>query len=275
MNASTLWLLPPQNILLADDEVHVWCGFLDLSKSIIHKFMNFLSADEQIRANRFYFLKDKNRFVAARGMLRKLLSCYLGVEPNDVHFQYSQHGKPSLHPDMDVLKLPICASKIKFNVSHSNKIALFGFTKFREIGIDVEYVQHLPDADKIAKRFFSPQENLIYQELTKKQAAFYHCWTRKEAFIKAIGEGLSYPLDKFEVSFLPNDEPCIKHINGDKNQGKRWSLKGLEPYPGYIGAIAVEGKNLRFITFEFQTSDSNNLRIARQYPSSEMENEDR
>jgi 4'-phosphopantetheinyl transferase len=159
-------------------------------------------------------------------------------------------------------------------VSHSNKIALFGFTKNREIGVDVEYVKQLPDADKIAKRFFSSQENLIYQESPKKPAAFYHCWTRKEAFIKAIGEGLSFPLDQFEVSFLPKEKPCIKHINGDKNQGKRWSLKGLEPHPGYIGAIAAEGKNLRFREFQFQTSGSNNLEIARRYPSAKLEDTD-
>ncbi len=261
MKSSSHWLEPPPNLFLADDEVHVWCGNLDLSESLMDQFKNSLSEDELNRANRFYFLKDKHRFVAARGILRKILSFYLGVEPNALLFQYSQHGKPSLHPNSNDLIFPFKSSEVKFNVSHSNLIALFGITKYRQIGIDVEYAKDFADADKIAERFFSFQENLVFQRLPQEQkiTAFYHCWTRKEAFIKAIGEGLSYPLGQFEVSFLPSEKPRIKHINNDQNQGKRWSLKALIPFPGYIGAIAVEGKDLRFIKYNFQKCRTNNL----------------
>ena len=261
MNASSDWPAPPQELVLADDEVHVWCGILDLSESLINKFMNTLSEDEQNRANRFYFLRDKNRFVAARGMLREILSFYLGGKPNTIQFQYSLYGKPSLHPYFNEHISPPKSSEIKFNVSHSNAIALFGITKYRQIGIDVEYTKPLPDMDKVAERFFGFQENLKYQQLPKKQklTGFYHCWTRKEAFIKAIGEGLSYPLDQFEVSFLPNEKPSIMHIKNNKVQGEAWSLKALEPSPGYIGAVTVEGKSLRFIKYEFQTGITSNL----------------
>jgi len=261
MKASSVWSVPPQNLFLAEDEVHVWCGALDLSESLIEKFMNSLSEDEQSRANRFYFLRDKNRFIVARGMLRKILSFYLGGKPNTIQFQYSPYGKPSLHPYFNEHISPPKSSEIKFNISHSNAIALFGITKSRQIGIDVEYTKPLPDTDKVAERFFGFQENLKYQQLPKEQklTGFYHCWTRKEAFIKAIGEGLSYPLDQFEVSFLPNEKPRIKHIQNDKVQGEAWSLKVLEPYPEYIGAVAVEGKSLRFIQYEFQTGITNNL----------------
>lgn len=265
MKPSKLWLLPPQNLYLADEEVHIWRGFLDLPESLIHNFMKLLSEDELIRANRFYFSKDKDRYIAARSMLRKILSFYLDIEPNAVRFRYSQHGKPSLHPDMDGLKLPIQTSNLKFNLSHSNSIALVGITLNRQIGVDVEYTKHLPDADEIAGRFFSSQENLIYQELkqAQKQTAFYRCWTRKEAFIKAIGEGLSFPLGQFAVNFLPNEEPCIEHINGQKNQGRKWSLEAFKPDPKYIGAVAVKGKNLRFIRYEFQTGNTAKPQVIR------------
>lgn len=261
MKATSVWPVPPQDLFLAEDEVHVWSGILDVSESLIEKFKNLLSEDEQSRANRFYFLKDKNRFIVARGMLRKILSFYLGTKPNTFQFQYSQYGKPSLHPNLNEQISPLKSSEIKFNVSHSNAIALFGITKYRQIGIDVEYTKPLPDTDKVAERFFSFQENLKYQQLPKEQklTGFYHCWTRKEAFIKAIGEGLSYPLDQFEVSFLPNEKPSIKHIKNDQVQGEAWSLKALEPYPEYIGAIAVEGRNLRFVQYEFQTGSTSNL----------------
>jgi len=261
MKASSNWPVPPQKLILADDEVHVWCGMLDLSESLVNQFMKSLSEDEQNRANRFYFLRDKNRFVAARGMLREILSFYLGGKPNTIQFQYSRYGKPSLHPNFYEYISPLQSSEINFNLTHSNAIALCGITKYRQIGVDVEYTKPLPDMDKVAERFFGFQENLNYQQLPKKQklTGFYHCWTRKEAFIKAIGEGLSYPLDQFEVSFLPNEKPSIKHIKNDQVQGEAWSLKALEPSPEYIGAVAVEGTSLRFINYEFQTGLTSNL----------------
>ena len=259
MKDPTEWLLPPDNLLLAKDEVHIWRGNLDLSESVIHQFTNVLSEDELDRANRFYFLKDKHRFISGRGMLRKILSFYLGVEPDEVPFQYSQYGKPYLSPEKVSSEFSIPAFEIAFNLSHSNSIALLGVTKSRRVGIDVEYAKHLPDADEIARRFFSPQENLIFQELTQKQkqTAFYHIWTRKEAFIKAIGEGLSYPLDQFDVSFLPEEQPCIKQISGDSNMGNRWSVKTLTPHPGYIGAIVVEGNSLSFFEYVFSPDTDN------------------
>jgi len=220
---------------LSSDEVHVWRAFFDQETSHFNELAQTLSEDERLKAKRFYFQKDRRRFVITHGILRKMLGQYLNIEPNRLKFSYGSHGKPTLNgiPDGHLL----C-----FNMSHSHDLALFAFTWGRRIGVDVEYVRSMPDIEEIAERFFSPRENAVFRTVPagKKLEAFFNCWTRKEAFLKASGDGLSRSLDSFEVSLAPGEPARLLSVEGNLQEASRWSLRALVSTPEYIGALAVE-----------------------------------
>lgn len=235
-----LWLLPSANLILLSDEVHVWRAYLDLPVSRVQSLKRNLAADELRRAERFYFQKDRHNFVVAHGLLRTILSRYLGMEPSRLRFDYSPYGKPTLAitPGQDTLS---------FNLSHSGRLVLYAIARGREIGIDVERVRPVAEVEQIAERFFSVQENATLRAVpaSLKHEAFFTCWTRKEAFIKARGEGLSLPLDQFDVSLARGESARLLSIQGDPQEAARWSLQGLIPGPGYVAALAVEGHGWR------------------------------
>ena len=191
-----------------------------------------LIEDERIRAERFNFRRDRKRFIVGRGVLRMILGRYLHIEPNRVQFSYGPHGKPYL-ADGD--------GALQFNLARSHELALYAFTRGREIGVDIEYFRALTDAEQIADSFFSPRENAILQALpaSQRQQAFYNCWTRKEAYIKAIGKGLAQPLDQFDVSLAPGESTRLLKVEGSPEEGSRWSLYSLTPVAGYVAAVAV------------------------------------
>ena len=220
---------------LSGDEVHVWRAFFDREESHLNELAQTLSEDERIKAERFYFVKDRRRFVIAHGILRTILGRYLNVKPNRLKFSYGSHGKPTLGGVTD-------GHSLCFNMSHSHSLALFAFTWGRKIGVDVEYVRSMPDAEEIAERFFSPRENAVFRTVpaSKKVEAFFNCWTRKEAFLKAIGDGLSRSLDSFEVSLAPRKPAHVLSVEGDLREASRWSLQALAPAHGYVGAFVVE-----------------------------------
>ncbi len=230
------WNTPPHGLRLEPTEVHVWCATLNPPSDRIEELFHILSPDERLRAKRFYFERDRWRFIVARGILRMILSLYLKVEPGRVMFRYGPHGKPflSIESDQDVLQ---------FNLSHSQGLALYAFTYSRAIGIDVEYIKPQLDVEGIAARFFSPSESAMLLGLpeTQKLDAFFNCWTRKEAYLKAKGIGLSLPLDQFDVSFVRGKPACILKTRGDPQEADRWSLQELTPATCYTGAVAVEG----------------------------------
>ena len=231
---SILWEQPPADLRLSLNEVHIWRGELDLPAPQIDDLGETLSADECDRAKRFYFERDRQRFIAGRGMLRNILSRYLGIAPNQIEFCYGKRGKPALRNES------IC-----FNLSHSQGLALYAITLDRIVGIDLEQVRSMPDAEAIAKSFFSQREYAVLQGMptNEKQAAFLNCWTRKEAFLKAIGDGLYKPLDQIEVSFLPDEPARLLSIAGDVESASRWSILHLIPAAGYVGALAIEGES--------------------------------
>jgi 4'-phosphopantetheinyl transferase len=234
------WHLPPKELVIRDDEAHVWLTELNLRPSLLENLKNTLSTDELARANRFHFEKDRHHFIAARGVLRMILGSYLKLNPNRLNFTYNTQGKPKIVNEMDY-------DYLKFNLSHSHGLALYAVTLGRELGIDIERVRTNLSFEKIAKRFFSPSEfkMLVALPPSERIEGFFNCWTRKEAYIKAIGEGLSIPLDQFDVTLNPSDEAKILRIKGDPILASSWSLYPLIPAPGYVGALAVEGKNLR------------------------------
>ncbi|HEV2749980.1 MAG TPA: 4'-phosphopantetheinyl transferase superfamily protein [Gemmatimonadales bacterium] len=194
-----------------------------------------LSDVEQHRATQFAFDRDRDHFVVARARLRQLLASRLGVRPEAVELEYGAHGKPGLGGRF-------ADGELRFNVSHCNDLAVYAFSSGREIGIDVEAIRSLSDADRIAARFFSRRESAAYRALDPpdRPLGFFQCWTRKEAFIKALGEGLSHPLDSFDVSLAPGEPAQILGIEATPGDDRAWRLESLTPAPGFVAAVVTE-----------------------------------
>ena len=237
------WPRQPENRFGADAPVTEWgngaievvTARLDLSPESVIELAVLLSGEERQRAARFAFDRDRNRFVIARARLRQLLATRLGMRPHSVALKYGAHGKPALAQN--------CAdSNLRFNVSHSEDIAVYAFAFGREVGIDVEAVRALQDAGSIASRFFSRRENEAFQALDPrdKPLGFFNCWTRKEAFIKAIGDGLSHPLDRFDVSLAPGEPASLLRVGDVHGADCGWTMEAFSPARGFVAAIVAE-----------------------------------
>jgi len=230
------WRSPPETLVLASDEVHVWRAALEQPPPRVQSFRRNLAADERARAERFYFERDREHFIVARGVLRAILGGYLNRAPECLSFCYSSHGKPALAGEFE-------GDAIRFSVSHSGGVALYAVTRGREVGIDLERIRSDLAVKEIAERFFSPREVATLRELPTEaqREAFFRCWTRKEAYIKARGEGLSLPLDQFDVSLAPGEPAAVLGTQHDSSEASRWSLQELTPAPGFVAALAVAG----------------------------------
>jgi 4'-phosphopantetheinyl transferase len=202
----------------------------------VENLHHLLSSDEIARAERFHFARDRTSFITARGLLRTLLGRYLSLPPGQVRFQYYPHGKPALDPD-------IANADLRFNLAHSHGLAVYAFGRGRELGVDVEQIRPEMAKERIAERFFSPVEVAALQALplAVREEAFFLCWTRKEAYLKATGRGLSLRLDVFDVSVAPDAPAALLAARHDPHEVDHWTLHTLRPAPGYVGALAVEG----------------------------------
>ena len=230
--------VPTEVIDMRPNEIHIWRAVLDQPQDIIQRLSTWLAVDEKKRADCFRFEQDCRRYIVGRGVLRGLLAHYLSSTPERVQLSYGPNGKPFL---ADVCnKENLC-----FNLSHSEGYALFAFTQDREIGVDIEYVHAFGEMEEIAKGFFSSDEHLALKTLSKaeKKTTFFNFWTRKEAFVKAVGMGLSHPFDQIDVSQCPG-RPVLAMKN-DRCSGKEslWSIHDLNAVPGFAAAFAVEGRN--------------------------------
>ncbi len=225
-------------------EVHLWQAPLDGRPADI--FESFLSADELARANRFHFIKDRTHFVVARGLVRNLLAAYLGINCSELRFSYGAKGKPFL--------LLEGQTQINFNLSHANGRAAFAFSRGRDLGVDLEYVKEDFDVELIANRFFSRAEVLALRTVPAelRKQAFFNCWTRKEAYIKARGEGLSMPLDQFDVSLRPGEPAALLNNYREERELTRWSMKSIPAPEGYVGALVVEGHDWQLKSFSLE-----------------------
>jgi 4'-phosphopantetheinyl transferase len=235
--AGAEWGRAPDAPAAGEGEVHVWSAPLDPPEEAVRLYGALLAPDERARAERFRFERDRRRFTVARGVLRSMLGRYLELDPRRVEFLYESHGKPALAGEA-------AGAGLRFNVSHSGEMALYAVSGGRELGVDVEEVRSMEDGLDIAERFFSASEVAAFRALPAelRDDAFFNCWTRKEAFIKAVGEGLSFPLHVFDVSLAPG-EPARLLASRDPDQAERWSLRGLpDPAPGYRAAVVVEGE---------------------------------
>ncbi|MEP0869970.1 4'-phosphopantetheinyl transferase superfamily protein [Trichocoleus desertorum AS-A10] len=231
--ADNYWQLPPADLKLAQDEVHVWCADLDQDPTLVEQFHETLTSDEQERAAKFYFPKDRQHFIMARGLLRLILGRYLDQAPAHLRFVYNAYGKPSLE----------ASPSLHFNLSHSKGLALLGVSSDRELGIDLEYIRTDFPVDQVAKSVFSVSEQNILRSLPDalKPEAFFNAWTRKEAYIKGLGQGLSIPLDQFDVAFVPSEPATLREVRGTWENAHNWTLQHLTPVPNYVAAIAVAG----------------------------------
>ena len=226
--------------------MHVWRARLAQPPGRASRLTAYLSSEERVRASSFRSEADKQRFRVRRGIARAILARYLGCGPAQVKLHIGPHGKPFLAAESDQVD-------VRFNLAHSAGLVLLGVACGREIGIDLERIRPVPEADKIAAQFFSPWESISYSQLPahEKLVAFYACWTRKEAYVKARGEGLALPLDQFDVSVRPGEPAQLLRVGWDAAEACRWSLMSLAPAGGYAGCLAVEGFGWRLACFDY------------------------
>ena len=229
MPEDSTWSEPPPSPALMTGEVHVWRLALDQPERVVAEFRATLEADELERAGRFHFEKHRRHFVVGRGGLRYVLARYLNLKPEEFRFSYGTYGKPVL-----------AGEGLRFNMSHSHGVALFAVARDREVGVDVEHIRADFATEDIARRFFSRAEVARFNALPKEEqvAAFFRCWTRKEAYIKAIGRGLSEPLDAFDVTLTPGEAAAI--LRAERGDASRWAMFNIDAGDDYAGALAVE-----------------------------------
>jgi 4'-phosphopantetheinyl transferase len=224
---------------LPTDELHVWRVQLDADPEVVDRLHRVLSADECDRAQRFHFERDRRRYVIGRGVLRHLLGRYLAQDPGEIRFAYGEYDKPRLDGPGPY-----------FNVSHSGAVALLAFSSAAEVGVDVELDDGDFASERIAERFFSPAEVQVLRSLPAElqPRAFLLCWTRKEAFIKARGDGLSLSLDSFDVTLVPGQPAALTRTAWCSEEPTQWRLTDLsDPDAGFIAAVASRSKSWRVI----------------------------
>jgi len=235
MSKFTTWPQAPASVSPQTGEVHVWRVDLEQPEELVQTFRSTLEEDERSRADRFHFEKDRRAFTVSRGFLRHVLGSYLQTKPDAVRFSYGPYGKPALDGEHK-------NSSLRFNMSHSRGVGLVAVSDAREVGVDVEHVRADFATEEIARRFFSPREVAAFNALpnTEQVGAFFRCWTRKEAYIKAIGRGLSQPLDGFDVTLAPEETPALLRV--DEDDASRWTLSDIDVGNDYAAALVVEGQ---------------------------------
>ncbi len=231
--------MPPHS-----DEVHLWRIPLEQSAECLAARRALLSEEERTRLERYRFPELKERFVARHGALRTILSRYVGIEPVELRFQRGAEGKPRLDSH---------APRVRFNLSDSEDLALLAVTLDHEIGVDLEALRPLPELESLAREHLAPREReeLLALPESERLAAFFRAWTRKEAWLKALGSGLARELDTFAVTLAPRDRARLVEVKDAPTECARWSLRAFVPAPGFIGALAIEHPRPRVRRFEF------------------------
>lgn len=229
-------------LTLGPKDVHLWRVDLEATAGGVAQWLPILSPDERTRASRFHRASDRHYFIAGRAILRQILGAYLDADPKSLSFAYSEKSKPALSDSR-------ASRDLAFNISHSGTIALLAFARSRQLGVDVEQIRRDFDTAPIAARFFSQaeQEELATLPADQRNDAFFLCWTRKEAYIKATGEGLSLPLRQFDVSLAPRAQNALLATRPDPVECSRWLLRDITIEPGYAAAICVAGTGWQLV----------------------------
>ena len=236
------WQPAPSEVRLQPDELHVWRASLACDPAKLNRMEATLAEDEIKRAQRLRFENDRNHFIAGRGILRDLLARYVSRAPAELRFRYGALGKPAL----DVAETQ---QSVRFNLSHSHGLAVFAFSLDHEIGIDLELIRFNFATDEIAVRYFSSRELAEWRALPSNSRAegFFLCWTRKEAYVKALGAGLHIPLDSFSVSLTPGKPEILESADSEQ-----WSVCSLQPAAGFVGAVVGKGSDWRLRRYDWQ-----------------------
>jgi 4'-phosphopantetheinyl transferase len=233
----TEWILPAAFPNLAANTVHIWRASLEIDRETLGKYARVLSDEERARAERFVHERDRVSYIASHGFLRELLARYLDCRPEGLEFAAGAHGKPAI-------SAPGPALGLSFNLSHAHGVGVAAIVRGREIGVDVEKIRPEFAGEEIAERYFSAAEIAELKQLPQEQraTAFFLCWTRKEAYVKALGEGLRFPLDRFSVSLTPGGP--VQLLAGDAG---RWGIRSFEAPTSagmtHVGAVVCEGKD--------------------------------
>jgi len=240
MHVAPAWGTPPRELGLENNEVHLWLITLPTQLDFLPGYRLRLTDEERERADRFHFPEDRARFTLGRAALRSLLMRYTGA--TDISLALNEYGKPYLaHP----------ATSLQFNVAHSGDLVLLGFTRGHLIGVDVERLRPDFATTEIANRFFAPDEAAIVAALPEPDRAqgFFNCWSRKEAYIKARGLGLSLPLSSFSVVFTCGEPPALLRVDNDPTAPQRWTILDLPTCEAYAAAAAFEARDLNISQF--------------------------
>jgi len=228
---------------LEEYDVHTWHANSKTCPFQSHELIRLLSKDELDRMARFHFEQDRQDFAFARGMLRTLLGRYLAIAPEALRFSYAEHGKPSL-------AMPRLEPDLQFNLSHTSGFVLVAICRGRQIGVDIEKLRSDIDVDDVAARFFSASERqalMSFPEAIRREA-FFHCWTRKEALLKARGDGLFFPLGLFDVSIDAGDRVVTLVTRPDPAEAQQWRILRVNAPEGYAAAVAVASPSLEVTT---------------------------
>lgn len=226
------WPLPPGvRLTLADDELHFWTARLDVPPARLVQWLALLSTEERTRLERFHFPVHRHRYAAAHGQLRLILSSYLSLSPDELQFAVSEYGKPYL----------LNGGDLSFNLSHAGEQMVVGVVRGRAIGVDIEQIRPEAATTEIALNYFAAAEQSAFQAVpdAQKPQAFFAAWTRKEAFIKAVGEGLSFPLADFAITLAPGEPARLLAIRGEAAAAAAWQMWDVEVGRGYAAAVVV------------------------------------
>jgi 4'-phosphopantetheinyl transferase len=239
----TGWSQAPSPLAFPVNHVDVWRVRLD-EPAKTGSETSVLSPDEIARAGRFHFEKDRSHFTRCRSALRSLLAGYLAIPAIEIRFEYLTSGKPQLAAEQNPRAL-------QFNLSHAANMALIAVGSERRLGVDIEKIRSDVDTASLAERFFSLRERVGLQALPDhlRVRGFFACWTRKEAFLKATGTGLSFPLADFSVTTHPDLDPEVEDINGNTEAGKQWFLADLNVVKGYCATVALDRSHSRLETY--------------------------
>lgn len=237
MQAKDNWRVPPNHLTLPVDEVHVWRASMDVSTSDLAVFRSVLSEDEIQRAERFHFQRHCNHSIVSRGLLRTLLGRYLAMDPAALRFSYGRYGKPGLADGYND------GGSLRFNLSHSNERVLYAITYDMDVGIDIEFLHRSVKMEPVICWNCSEREKEDLQTVPTnlRRRAFFNCWTRKEAYVKARGDGLAAHMNNISVSLLPGQPTLLLETEAGEEEATRWLLKEIKPGAGYVACLAIVG----------------------------------
>lgn len=234
MRLAPTWRLPPTDVSIGPEQVHIWR--ISLAPAEPERYRATLSAEERDRADRFRADRHRRRFIVAHAALRLVLGRYLEWEPQRLVFESGPYGKPHL-------AFPSTSPAICFNLSHSADLALLSLAVEREVGIDLEHIRPVDSLRRLTERYFAPgEQHAILNAPPEEQVTlFFRCWTQKEAVLKAIGTGLVFPLDQICLALGADGSARLESIRGDQEEAQRWWLASFEPAVGYLAAVALRG----------------------------------